>query len=52
MTSLWEPWIRWAYGASFDRRTQEYISEAGLQLIETRFVIDELVQLISARPVG
>jgi ubiquinone/menaquinone biosynthesis C-methylase UbiE len=51
MTKLWEPWVRWAYGASFDRRTQEHIPEAGLQLIEARFVIDELIQLISARPV-
>jgi ubiquinone/menaquinone biosynthesis C-methylase UbiE len=50
MTKLWEPWVRWAYGASFDRRTQEHIPEAGLQLIEARFVVDELIQLISARP--
>jgi ubiquinone/menaquinone biosynthesis C-methylase UbiE len=50
MTNLWEPWVRWAYGASFDRRTQERVPEAGLQLIEARFVVDELIQLISARP--
>jgi ubiquinone/menaquinone biosynthesis C-methylase UbiE len=50
MTKLWEPWVRWAYGASFDRRTREHIPEAGLQLIEARFVADELIQLISARP--
>jgi ubiquinone/menaquinone biosynthesis C-methylase UbiE len=50
MTKLWEPWVRWAYGASFDRRTQERVPEAGLQLIEARFVVDELIQLISARP--
>jgi ubiquinone/menaquinone biosynthesis C-methylase UbiE len=50
MTNLWEPWVRWAYGASFDRRTQEHVPEAGLQLIEARFVVDELIQLISARP--
>jgi ubiquinone/menaquinone biosynthesis C-methylase UbiE len=46
---LWEPWIAWAYGASFDRRTEEYIPEAGLELIEVRFVVDDLVRLISAR---
>jgi ubiquinone/menaquinone biosynthesis C-methylase UbiE len=50
MTNLWEPWVRWAYGASFDRRAQEHVPEAGLQLIEARFVVDELIQLISARP--
>lgn len=49
MTRLWEPWVSWAYGASFDRHTQEHISEAGLQLVETRFVMDDLIKLICAR---
>jgi hypothetical protein len=46
---LWEPWIAWAYGASFDRRTEEHIPEAGLKLMEARFLVDDLVRLISAR---
>jgi hypothetical protein len=29
-TRIWEPWISWAYGASFDCRTEEHIPEAGL----------------------
>jgi ubiquinone/menaquinone biosynthesis C-methylase UbiE len=49
LTRLWEPWIAWAYGASFDRRTEEHIPEAGLELVEARFVVDDLVRLISAR---
>ena len=49
---LWEPWIAWAYGASFDRRTEEHVPEAGLVLVDARFVIDELVRLISARVAG
>jgi len=49
MTHLWDPWVRWAYGANFDRRTDEHVSEAGLELIESRFVVDELIKLISAR---
>ena len=49
MTRIWEPWVSWAYGASFDRHTQEHISEAGLQLVETRFVMDDLIKLICAR---
>ena len=49
LARLWEPWIAWAYGASFDRRTEEHIPEAGLVLVDARFVIDELVRLISAR---
>jgi ubiquinone/menaquinone biosynthesis C-methylase UbiE len=49
MTRIWEPWVSWAYGASFDRHTQKHISEAGLQLVETRFVMDDLIKLICAR---
>ena len=48
LARLWEPWIAWAYGASFDRRTGEHIPEAGLELTEARFVVDDLVRLISA----
>jgi demethylmenaquinone methyltransferase/2-methoxy-6-polyprenyl-1,4-benzoquinol methylase len=49
LAQLWEPWIGWAYGASFDRRTEEHVPEAGLALADARFVVDELVRLISAR---
>jgi ubiquinone/menaquinone biosynthesis C-methylase UbiE len=49
LARLWEPWIAWAYGASFDRRTEEHIPEAGLELTEARFVVGDLVRLMSAR---
>ena len=49
LARLWEPWIAWAYGASFDRRTEEHVPEAGLVLVDARFVVDELVRFISAR---
>jgi ubiquinone/menaquinone biosynthesis C-methylase UbiE len=49
LARLWEPWIAWAYGASFDRRAEEHVPEAGLELVDARFVVDELVRLISAR---
>jgi ubiquinone/menaquinone biosynthesis C-methylase UbiE len=49
IAKLWEPWIAWAYGASFDRRTEEHIPRAGLEIIEARFLVDDLVRLISAR---
>jgi ubiquinone/menaquinone biosynthesis C-methylase UbiE len=49
ITKLWEPWIAWAYGASFDRRTEEDIRKAGMQLLESRFVVDDLLKLISIR---
>jgi ubiquinone/menaquinone biosynthesis C-methylase UbiE len=47
ITRLWEPWIAWAYGASFDRRTEERIPEAGLEVMESRLVVDDLIKLIS-----
>jgi ubiquinone/menaquinone biosynthesis C-methylase UbiE len=50
MTKVWEPWVSWAYGASFYRRTEQYVPEAGLRLVEARFVADELIKLITARP--
>jgi ubiquinone/menaquinone biosynthesis C-methylase UbiE len=46
---LWEPWMAWAYGAGFDRRTEEHVIEAGLEIAETRFVVDDLIKLISVR---
>jgi len=49
ITRLWQPWIAWAYGASFDRNTEAYIRPAGLELVEARFVVDDLIKLIEAR---
>ena len=48
MTYLWEPWVYWAYGAGFDRHTEEHAPEAGLHLFESRFVHDELIKLLGA----
>jgi ubiquinone/menaquinone biosynthesis C-methylase UbiE len=49
LARLWEPWIAWAYGASFDRNTEAYIRPAGLELVEACFVVDDLIKLIEAR---
>lgn len=49
MTRLWEPWVHWAYGAGFDRQTERRVPEAGLELVESRFVHDELIKLLGAR---
>jgi len=51
MTRIWQPWVHWAYGASFNRRTQERVPEAGLELVDSRFVEADLIKLISARVV-
>jgi hypothetical protein len=50
ITRLWEPWVAWAYGAGFDRRTEERVPEAGLEVVESRLVVDDLIKLISIRP--
>lgn len=49
VTRLWEPWVAWAYGAGFDRRTEEHVPEAGLEVIESSYVVDDLIKLISIR---
>jgi|SRR5262245_19805872 len=46
---LWQPWIRWAYGASFDRQTEQHVPAAGLDLIESRYVVDDLVKMLTLR---
>lgn len=46
---IWQPWMAWAYGASFDRHTEKYIPDAGLELIESRYVLDDLIKLLTAR---
>jgi len=52
LTRLWEPWVKWAYGASFDRDVERWLPAAGLELIASRFVIDELIRFTVARPRG
>jgi ubiquinone/menaquinone biosynthesis C-methylase UbiE len=49
ITRLWQPWIAWAYGASFDRQTERQIPAAGLELVESRFVVDDLLTLLTLR---
>ncbi len=48
---LWAPWVRWAYGATFDRATEGYLAEAGLEAVETRFLYKDIIKLIVARPI-
>lgn len=52
LTRLWAPWVRWAYGASFDREVERHMPEAGLEPIEGRFVVDELIRYSVGRPHG
>ena len=47
---LWSPWVRWAYGAAFDRDTEQYLGQANLELVEKRFLFHDIIKLIVARP--
>ena len=46
---IWQPWIKWAYGASFDRHTERHVPAAGLELLESRYVVDDLLKLLTVR---
>ena len=50
LTRAWEPWVRWAYGASFDRNIEPLLPAAGLTVVEARFAVDELIRYVVARP--
>lgn len=49
VTRLWQPWIAWAYGASFDRDTEQYAPAANLQVVDSRLVVDDLVKMLTLR---
>ncbi len=44
---LLSPWVEWAYGARFDRRTREHIGEAGLVVSEDRFVHSDMIVMLT-----
>ena len=47
---LWVPWVRFAYGAAFDRDTEQYVDAAGLAAVETRFLYKDIIKLLVLRP--
>lgn len=49
VAGLWAPWMEWAYGAGFDRRTEAHIPEAGLDIVGSRYVVDDLIKLFELR---
>ena len=42
--------MRRVYGVAFDRDTERYLPEAGLEALETWFLYKDIVKLIVARP--
>jgi ubiquinone/menaquinone biosynthesis C-methylase UbiE len=49
VSRIWQPWIAWAYGASFDRDTERRVPESGLTLIDSRFVVVDLLKMLTLR---
>ncbi len=47
---LWTPWVRFAYGAEFDRDTEQYLEAAGLDLVEKKFLHKDIIKLLTVRP--
>ena len=47
---LWAPWVRLMYGASFERHTERYVEDAGLELAEERFMFQDIIKLLVLRP--
>jgi len=47
---LWAPWVHFAYGASFNRNTERYVDDAGLELIEQRFLFKDIIKLLVLKP--
>jgi ubiquinone/menaquinone biosynthesis C-methylase UbiE len=52
VSRVWQPWIAWAYGASFDRQTEQHAVVAGLEIAESRYVVDDLLKLLTLRTVA
>ena len=46
---LWEPWMSFAYGAGLDRRTQAHLHDLGFEIVESRFLVDDLIRMIEVR---
>ncbi len=47
---LWAPWVRFAYGAEFDRNTEQYLDAAGLELVEIKFLYKDIIKLLLVKP--
>ncbi|MEH6631827.1 MAG: class I SAM-dependent methyltransferase [Halopseudomonas aestusnigri] len=47
---LWAPFVSFAYGAEFDRNTEQYLEEAELDLLEKKFLYKDIIKLLVLRP--
>ena len=49
---LWQPFAAWAFAASFDRRTEALLAKAHLELLESRYVVSDLIKFMAVRNAG
>jgi ubiquinone/menaquinone biosynthesis C-methylase UbiE len=49
---LWEPWVRWAFGADFDLDIDAAAKEAGLRIEDSRAVVSDIIHLVRLAPNG
>jgi len=50
VSRVWQTWIAWAYGASFDRQTEQHAATTGLEVMRSRYVVDDLLKVLALRP--
>lgn len=46
---LWAPWVRFAYGASFDRNTASYVPAAGLNIDDRKHLFRDAIEMLVLR---
>ncbi len=49
MKRVWTPWVRWVYGAEFDRNTEQYCTASKLELVNRQFLYRGIIKLITLR---
>ncbi len=47
---IWAPWVRFAYGAAFDRNTEQYIPGTGLELFDVDFLTADIIKMLRLKP--
>lgn len=47
---VWQPWQNLVYGGSFERHTERYVAEGGLELLRVESVCNDMIRLLVARP--
>ena len=52
LARLWEPWMRWAFAAGFDRLMEADIEAAGLEVAAADMVVPDRIRLLTLRHRG